>query len=203
MSTFCESPCLIATEPTICKARVCLIRHSAGGNRAAIELLFERVYTAVYRQAQRICGGGDDAQDLAQETLILAFEGLAQLKNPQLLLHWMSRIAWNRHRERLRTGKFAPAAFDEFSESRHSSLLCTTEHPVDHLILRETARTLADAVRALPPSLYQAFQLRVLDQLSTRDTALRLGTTEMAVRTRLRRARRLLRESLDRAVGSA
>lgn len=197
MSTFCESPCLIANEPTICQARLCLIRHSARGNRVAIELLFERVYAAVFQQARRICHGGDDAQDLAQETLVLAFEGLAHLKNPQLLLHWMNKIAWNRYRERLRTSKFAPPSLDTFSESHHSGFMCKPEHPMDHLILRETAETLARGVRALPASLHQAFQLRVLDQLSTRETALRLNTTEMAVRTRLRRARRLLRDSLS------
>lgn len=203
MSTFCESPCLIASEPTICQARLCIIRHSARGDRDAVELLFERVYAAVYRQAQRICRGGDDAQDLAQETLVLAFEGLTHLKNPQLLLHWMSKIARNRHRERLRASKFAPPVLDEFSESRHSSFVCKPDQPVDHLILRETAETLARAVRALPPGLHEAFQLRVLAQLSTRETALRLDTTEMAVRTRLRRARKLLRDSLEHAMEPA
>ncbi|HEY3439174.1 MAG TPA: sigma-70 family RNA polymerase sigma factor [Paludibaculum sp.] len=203
MNTFCESPCLIADEPTICRARVCLIRHSAQGNRVAVELLFERVYAAVYRQARRICHGEDNAEDLAQETLVLAFEGLAQLKNPQLLLHWMSKIAWNRHRERQRTGKFTPLTMDEFSDSQHSSFVCTPDHPIDRLIVRETAAVLAHAVRELPPSLYQAFRLRVLEQLSTRETALRLDTTEMAVRTRLLRARRLLRESLDRTLERA
>lgn len=196
MSTFCESPCLIANEPTICQARLCLIRHSARGDRVATELLFERVYAAVYRQAQRICHGGEEAQDLAQETLVLAFEGLTRLKNPQLLLHWMSKIAWNRHRERHRSSKFAPKSFEEYSDDRHSGLFCVPDHPIDHLVLRETAETLAAAVKALPPSLHQAFQLRVLDQLSTRETAARLETTEMAIRTRLRRARQQLRDSL-------
>lgn len=66
MNTFCESPCLIANEPTVCQARACLIRHSARGNRVAVELLFERVYAAVYVQARRICHGDDTAEDLAQ-----------------------------------------------------------------------------------------------------------------------------------------
>ena len=196
MTTFCESPCLTASAPAVCHPRLCLIRHSARGDRVAIELLFERLYATVYRQAQRICRRDDDAEDLAQETLILAFEGLAKLKDPQLLLHWMSKIAWNRHRERLRASKFAPPSFDEYSDSRHSSFVCKPDHPVDRLILRETAETLARGVRALPPSLHDAFQLRVLDQLSTRETAIRLDTTEMAVRTRLLRARRILRNSL-------
>ena len=203
MNTFCESPCLIANEPTVCQARACLIRHSAQGNRVAVELLFERVYAAVYVQARRICHGDDTAEDLAQETLVLAFEGLAQLKNPQLLLHWMSKIAWNRYRERQRTGKFAPPTLDEFNDSQHSCFVCKPDHPIDRLIVRETAAVLAQAVRELPPSLYRAFQLRVLEQLSTRDTALRLDTAELAVRTRLRRARRLLRESLDRTLEPA
>jgi len=196
MNTFCESPCLIANQPTICQARVCLIRHSARGDRAALELLFERVYAAVYLQAQRLCRGGDEAEDLAQDTLVLAFEGLANLRNPKLLLHWMSKIARNRHLERHRTSVFAPTATQEFSESQHSGFVCKPDQPIDRLILRETAESLTRAVRELPPSLYQAFRLRVLEQLSTRDTALRLGTSEMAVRTRLRRARCLLRESL-------
>ena len=149
-----------------------------------------------------MCHGGDEAQDLAQDTLVLAFEGLANLKNPQLLLHWMSKIAWNRYRERLRTGKFTPHSIDEYSESQHSGFMCKLDHPVDHWILRKTGETLANAVRALSPNLYQAFQLRVLDQLTTRDTALRLETTEMALRTRLRRARRLLRVSLGPTAAS-
>jgi RNA polymerase sigma-70 factor, ECF subfamily len=202
MTTFCESPCLLANAPTICQSQLCLIRHSARGDRVATELLFERLYAAVYQQAKRICHGGDDAEDLAQDTLILAFEGLAHLQDPQRLLHWMSKIAWNRHRERLRVSKFAPPSLDEYVDSRHSSFVCKPDQPVDRLILRETAETLKRAVRALPPSLYDAFRLRVLDQLSTRETATRLSTTEMAVRTRLRRARLILRNSLNRQTDS-
>ncbi len=115
----------------------------------------------------------------------------------------MSKIARNRHLQRFRTSRFAPPSFDEFSDSRHSGFACKPDHPLERLILRETAETLARGVRALPPSLHEAFQLRVLHQLSTRDTAIRLNTTEMAVRTRLRRARRLLRDSLNRALESA
>jgi len=203
MTTFCESPCLLANGPTTCQGQRCLIRYSAHGDRRATELLFERLYAAVYRQARRISRGGDDAEDLAQDTLILVFEGLAQLQDPQRLLHWMSKIAWNRHRERLRVSKFAPPTLDEFNDSKHSCFVCKPDHPIDRLIVRETAAVLAQAVRELPPSLYRAFQLRVLEQLSTRDTALRLDTTELAVRTRLRRARRLLRESLDRTLEPA
>jgi len=202
MTTFCESPCLLANTPTICRGQRCLIRYSARGDRGATELLFERVYAAVYQQARRISRGGDDAEDLAQDTLILAFEGLAYLQDPQRLLHWMSKIAWNRHRERLRLGKFAPPSFDEYVDNRCSCFVCKPDHPVDRLILRETAESLSRGVRALPPTLYDAFRLRVLDQLSTRETAARLSTTEMAVRTRLRRARQMLRKSLHRETES-
>ncbi len=177
--------------------RRCLIRHSARGNRIAIELLFERLYAAVYRQAVRLCQGSDEAQDLAQETLALAFQGLAQLKEPQLLMPWLVAIARNRHRERHRKSKFAPPTFDEFSDHLHSAIPCPPDSPIDRLIQQETARTLARATQALPPLLSQAFQLRVLEQLSTHDCAVRLGITEMAVRTRLSRARNLLRNSLS------
>ena len=197
MSTFCESSCLIANEATICKSRLCLIRHSARGDRVATELLFERVYAAVYRQAQRLCKGGDDAEDLAEETVVLAFEGVAHLKNPQLLLHWMSKIAWNRHLERLRKGEFSAAGSDGDSGNGRSSFVCRPDGPVNHVMLRETAVTLVRAVKALPSSLQQTFRLRVLEQLSTRETAARLGTTESAIGTRLGRARRMLRDSLD------
>jgi len=198
MTTFCESPCLNVSAPADCQVGRCLIRHSVCGDRVAIELLFERLYSAVYRHARRICRGGDEAQDLAQETLVLAFEGLAQLKSPQFLMRWMNKIARNRHRERLRISKFAPRSFDEYSDSQHSGFASKPNHSIDHLILCESVESLAGAMLKLPPSLGQAIQLRVLEQLTTRETAQRLATTEMAVRTRLRRARRLLRNSLDR-----
>ncbi len=194
MDNFCESPCLTKSGSTSCRGRRCLIRHSMDGDRVATELLFERIYAAVYRKARFITQQGDDAEDLAQETLVLAFQGIAQLKNPRLLLNWLSKIALNRHRERLRVSRFAPPKLDEFSEAIHSDYACRPKSAADHLIWRETANRLSRSIQALPPNLHQAFQLRVVEQLSTHETARLLGTTEGAVRTRLRRARIMLRE---------
>lgn len=201
MTRFCESPCLAEQKTIPCHARRCLIRQSARGDRVAIELLFERIYSAVYRHTLRICQDADEAQDLAQETLALAFQGLSGLKQPHLLMRWLTTIARNRLRERHRKSRFAPPAFDEFSDHLQFVPLRQPDSPIDRLIVRETAGTLARAVRSLPPLLNQAFQLRVLDQLSTKDTAARLGITEMAVRTRLSRARIVLRNSLNQTTG--
>ncbi|MGC4051153.1 MAG: sigma-70 family RNA polymerase sigma factor [Paludibaculum sp.] len=202
MIRFCETPCLTAQKTTPCRGRRCLIRQSARGDRVAVELLFERIYTAVYRQAQWICQDRDEAQDLAQETLALAFQGLGSLKEPRLLMHWLTTIARNRWRERGRRSKFAPPSLDEFTDNLHSASSCQSDSPIDRLIFRETAETLAQAARALPPLLGQAFQLRVLDQLSTKDTACQLGISEMAVRARLSRARIQLRNSLRNSAGN-
>ncbi|MGJ5816471.1 RNA polymerase sigma factor [Paludibaculum fermentans] len=197
MTSFCDTPCLTAQNAAPCQVRRCLIRHSARGDSVAIELLFERVYTAVYRQAAHLCQGRDESQDLAQETLALAFQGLGKLKEPRHLMPWLAAIARNRLRERHRKSKFAPPALDEFSDGLHLAIPCSPDSPIDRLIVRETAESLARAARALPPLLNQAFQLRVLEQLSTRDCAARLGITEMCVRTRLSRARHLLRTALN------
>ncbi|MBN9661033.1 MAG: sigma-70 family RNA polymerase sigma factor [Acidobacteria bacterium] len=201
MTRFCDSPCLTAQKTASCQARRCLIRQSARGNRVAIELLFERIYSSAYRHALRICQDADEAQDLAQETLALAFQGLSSLKQPHLLMHWLTAIARNRFRERRRKSRFAPPAFDDFSDGLQLVPLRQPDSPIDLLIVRETAGTLAGAAQSLPPLLNQVFQLRVLDQLSTKETAACLNITEMAVRTRLRRARIVLRNSLNRNAG--
>lgn len=191
-SGYCELACLNPKAP-LCRGRKCVIRGSMAGEKAATEQLFEQLYASIRRYAAILCPRPEDAEDLTQETLALAFAGLPELRQPRQLLHWLRTIARHRHLERLRLHHSEPRTFEMVQEEISP---CLDPDPQVQVMTRETALRLASAIRSLPPSLRSAFHARVIDGLSTRDAAQRLGTTEAAVRTRLRRARVLLRFAL-------
>jgi len=160
----------------------------------------------LYRRALRLTGNPADAEDARQEALLKAFSRLNQFAGQQDegkddLHAWVSRITTNASIDLIRQrreGKYISleepgiAPEDTFG----SRLPARTDNPEERYARREQRVLIAGAIARLAPDLRQICLLRDVLQYSTHEVAARLGISSVAVRLRLFRAHRRLREDL-------
>lgn len=131
-----------------------------------------------------------DAEDCAQEAVLKALKGIRQFRGEARFSVWLMQIAVNEARTRKRKEcnvKWKPMPRD-FADWR--------ETPSEALERKEIWEWLAQALRSLGAIYREVFVLREIDQLSIAATAKVLGISTSAVKTRLLRARLMLRDKL-------
>lgn len=158
----------------------------------------------IFRYTYAMCRQREDAEEVAQETLMKVFQNLDQLHDPERLKPWIFRIAKNACLMKRRKSVFAPTAelsLDELKPSKDGEMRLQI---ADWSLLPDQAAENAELREALDhavaelPELYRAvFLLRDAEQMSTEDTADILGVSTDVVKTRLHRARLALRKQLD------
>ena len=160
----------------------------------------------LYRRALRLTGNPADAEDARQEALLKAFSRLSQFagqhdEGKDDLHAWVSRITTNASIDLIRQrreGKYVsleePGMVPE--ETLGNRLPARSDNPEERYARREQRVLMAGAIARLAPDLRQICLLRDVLQYSTREVAERLGISTVAVRLRLFRAHRSLREIL-------
>jgi RNA polymerase sigma factor (sigma-70 family) len=196
MTPLCDAPCLSVARSNGCAGKRCLIERARKGNRAARELVFSRLYPPVLHQATLLCREHSDAEDLTQTALLHVFENFVQLRDCPRLLGWTWRVVQNTHRMSLRQSKFAPSVTVEFSDNTLVASELQSAGPFQQLIEREMQHAVFEKICELPLKLKEVLDLRVFEGKTTAQAAKKLRISKEAVRTRLVRARRALRESL-------
>jgi RNA polymerase sigma-70 factor (ECF subfamily) len=161
----------------------------------------------LYRRARGLTGNAADAEDVSQEAVLKAWSRLEQFAGKQDesiddFRAWISRIAANTSIDLLRQrrdGKIASLEQrkGQSEETIGSGLASEEQDPEERCARREMGRMLAKAIVQLPPDLRQACLLRDVLHYSTQEVASRLGISVVAVRLRLFRAHRRLREQLQ------
>jgi RNA polymerase sigma-70 factor, ECF subfamily len=155
---------------------------------------------AVYRQMIRVCGNREDAEDVLIEALLKAYRHLDQLRDSMAFRSWLAQIAkrvcWQlKARESLLPLLQLSALEDEGKEISGNDLPMEAQ-----LASRQMAELLAEAVESLPPSYRSVYQLRDVEELPGSEVAQRLEISLAAMKSRLHRARELLRQHLDAAL---
>jgi RNA polymerase sigma-70 factor (ECF subfamily) len=188
---------------------VALARDLMSGDLAAFDRFVDAYHTKLFRYVFTMCGHRDDAEEISQETLLKAFQSLAQLREPEHLKAWLFRIAKNACLMKRRKSVFAPVAEQSLDELRPSKfgggsgdglkleIADWSALPDDAAANAELHRALERAIRELPQPSRMVFLLRDVEGLSTAETAHALELGEDVVKQRLHRARLTLRKSLD------
>ena len=171
------------------------------GDRAEFARFVETYSGQVYRLAMKMLQNPQDAEDILQETFIKAYKALPNFEGRSSLSTWLYRIATNealmflRKKRPLQVSVDEPLENDE-GEERPRQIIDWCCLPESELMSTEARINLERSVEQLPESLRAVFLLRDIEGLSTRETAEVLDISESAVKTRLSRARNLLRFSL-------
>jgi RNA polymerase sigma-70 factor (ECF subfamily) len=189
------------------QGRPSLLAQARKGNPEAFAEMVSPYLPTLYRRARGLTGNAADAQDVSQETVLKAWSRLEQFAGRQEesiddFRAWISRIAANTSIDLLRQrrdGKIASLdqCKGESDETLGSGIASEEQDPEDRCARREMGRLLAKAIVQLPPDLRQACLLRDVLHYSTQEVASRLGISLVAVRLRLFRAHRRLREKLQ------
>ena len=178
-----------------------IARILAGEKELFHELIrpFERM---VYLTLISILKNETDAEDAAQETVISAYRHLAAFRGDAKFSTWLTTIAINEGRKRLRKAKGAAEESIEEQEEGHEGdftpapLTDWREIPLEALERKELREALRSAVAELPNIYRQVFILRDLEELNIEETAQALGINPGAVKVRLHRARMMLQKRL-------
>ena len=155
---------------------------------------------AVYRQMIRVCGNREDAEDVLIEALLKAYRHLDQLRESAAFRAWLAQIAkrvcWQlKERSSLLPLLQLSTLEDEGREVAGTELL-----PDAQLVRREMKQLLQEAVDALPALYRPVYELCDVEDLRGEEVAQRLGISLAAMKSRLHRARDLVRSRLDTAL---
>jgi len=148
-----------------------------------------------------MCGQREDAEEVAQDTLLKIFESFDQLQDPERVKAWVFRIAKNYCLMKRRKSVFAPEreySLDELLPNAAGAIQVSDDSALpDQQVLRaELNAELERALRGLPDIYRSVVLLRDVEGLSTAESAEVLDLSEDVVKQRLHRGRLALRKSL-------
>jgi RNA polymerase sigma-70 factor, ECF subfamily len=177
------------------------------GDVDLFEVLMRRYNQKLYRAARSVFPHDpSEAEDVVQDAWVRAFEHLDQFEGRAQLSTWLVRItlheAWSRARKRRRQ---RGASLEESAAREETSMELATPgpDPEKDASALEMRAMLEDAVAALPESYRTVFVLRAIEDMSTEETAECLELSLDVVKTRLHRARGLLRRDLLSRAGTS
>lgn len=184
-----------------------LIRRLIAGEPEAFEHFVDYFRARIFHYSWLMCGHREDAEEIAQETLMKVFESADQLREPDKIKSWVFRIAKNACLTKRRKSVFAPArelSLDELMPSKHQDgdqvrleIADWSSLPDGNALQSEMKQLLERAIRELPETYRSVVLLRDMEELSTQETAQILDVSEDVVKTRLHRARLAIRKRLD------
>jgi RNA polymerase sigma-70 factor (ECF subfamily) len=187
-----------------------LVERAQAGEADVFRAIMQRHNRRLYRAARGILGDEAEAEDVVQETYVKAFESLAGFRGESRLATWLTRIAINEAlgRKRRRRPVVDLKSLDMIDEQGEARVLIfpgvrTGSNPEADAGRAEIRRLLERALDDLPETFRIVFVLRDVEQMSVEETASQLQILPETVKTRLHRARRLLREALEEKLGSA
>ncbi|HJZ87757.1 MAG TPA: sigma-70 family RNA polymerase sigma factor [Polyangia bacterium] len=167
-----------------------LVDRYRAGEPAAFEQLVRKYQRSIYFLMARQVGDRDEAAELTQRAFIKAMQGLAGFRGAAQFRTWLYRIAVNLGLNYLRD--HAKFAREESLEARASA----GPPAVDQLVAAEDARRLRAAVTRLPRKQRLTLELRVYEDLSFREVAQILGTSEGAAKVNYHYAVKRLKQLL-------
>lgn len=172
---------------------------------AAFRAIMRRHNQKLYRLARSIMRNDSEAEDIVQETYVTAFAHLASFRGEATLATWLSRIAINEALGRLRRKRRAAAviAAEPAGDARiiPFPLAVSGDDPERTMAQRQILRLVEQATDALPDAYRTVFVARVIEGLSIEETADLLSLKPQTVKTRLHRARDLVRKQIDERIG--
>lgn len=155
---------------------------------------------AVYRQMLRVCGNHEDAEDVLIEALLKAYRGLDGLRDADAFRGWLAQIA-RRVCWRLKSRQsLLPLLQLSMLEEEGKQIAGSTPPPDAAIDGERMQQALYDAVDALPPIYREVFEMRDIEERSGEEAAAKLGISLAAQKSRLHRARQILRRNLDTAL---
>ncbi|MEO7066073.1 MAG: RNA polymerase sigma factor [Rhodanobacter sp.] len=173
------------------------------GHREAFRHIMQRSNQRLFRIARSVVHDDTEAEDVVQESYMRAYDKLDTFRGDSKLLTWLTTIVLNEARGRLRKrhNMVGLEQIDQAPDNNHQVLQFPakfgTEDPAVATARAQIRRLLEAAIDELPPAFRIVYVMREIEDCSVDETAAQLEILPETVKTRLFRARRLLRTSLQ------
>jgi RNA polymerase sigma-70 factor (ECF subfamily) len=183
-----------------------LVRRALSRDEAAVRAIIKANNRRLYRLARGILRNDNEAEDVVQDTYVRAFTHLAEFRGDSSLSTWLSRIAMNEALGRLRRQRpgvelsSLPSGVLE-AQIIQFPLLSATDDPERTMAQREIQHVVEGAIDELPEPFRMVFITRVVEGMNVEETADILGVKPETVKTRLFRARAMLRDNVEKKIG--
>ncbi|MDB5437551.1 MAG: polymerase sigma-70 factor,ECF subfamily [Phenylobacterium sp.] len=179
-----------------------LVAKAKAGDREAFRAIMTRCNQRLFRIARAVVRDEAEAEDVLQEAYVRAFAAIAGFRGEAGIATWLTRIVLNEAHGRLRRRR-TMVELDELETAQTGAQvldfpgMARSDDPEADAARAQIRRILERAVDALPEPFRLVFILREIEELSAEETARHLDLKVETVKTRLHRARRRLRETLD------
>jgi RNA polymerase sigma-70 factor (ECF subfamily) len=187
-----------------------LIARARRRDEAAIRAIVRANNRRLFRVARSILKDDSEAEDAVQEAYVRGFTRLAEFEGKSSLTTWLTRIVINEALGRLRKRRVT-VALDDATQSRDAHaggskvvpfpLMSSQLDPERAMAQSEIHRLLEKAIDALPDAFRTVLVARVIEEMSIEETADLFELRPETVKTRLHRARAMLRQNLEEKVG--
>jgi RNA polymerase sigma-70 factor, ECF subfamily len=172
-----------------------LTRDLLTGSPEAFDRFVARFRPRIFQYSWLMCGDREDAEEVAQETLLRVFESFDQLRDPERVRAWVFRIAKNVCLMKRRKSIYAPSHELPLDDAQPQADLAPL--PDRQVLAGEMKAVLHHAIGALPPIYRAVVILRDIEELSTEETAQLLDVGTDVVKTRLYRGRLALKQKME------
>ena len=176
-----------------------IVKRVIAGDAALFELLMRRHNQRIYRAVRAILGADDEVEDAMQQAYLNAYQHLEQFAGEAQFSTWFIRIAVNEALGRRRT--LRKVAGGEDDNVVLSFIPSPEPNPENVAAASELREVMEQEISALPGSFRSVLMMRDVEGLSTSETAACLDISEDLVKTRLHRARKMVRDNLYRRAG--
>jgi RNA polymerase sigma-70 factor (ECF subfamily) len=168
---------------------------------AFLERAIEQYGKATYNFAYRLTGNESDARDLTQDAFIRVYRAWRSFQPGTSFLSWIYRIVTNLYRDELRRrkGRFIEQIPEDNAPQEFGGQRPLAVTPIDDYVERQLGEPLSKALAHLSPEQRQVVILADIEEYSYQEIAEIMGCSIGTVRSRLHRARALLRRLVERA----
>jgi RNA polymerase sigma-70 factor, ECF subfamily len=166
----------------------------------SFEKLANQHKDTVYRHMIRVCGNREDAEDVLIEALLKAYRHLDQLRDAGAFRPWLAQIARRVCYQLKKREALLPLLQLSMLEQEGKEIVKDEPPMEQQLATRQMKEMLDQAVRQLPPLYQEVYRLRDIDDLPGPEVKKKLGISPAAMKSRLHRARDLVRQYLDEAL---
>jgi RNA polymerase sigma-70 factor (ECF subfamily) len=183
-----------------------LVRRAIERDAEALRAIMQRHNRRLYRIARGILRNNADAEDAVQDAYVSAFTHLASYRGESTLAAWLSRIVLNEALGRLRLRR-PTVDLDALEPERREAeiiqfpLSTPNDDPERTMAQRQILELVEQATDNLPEVYRLVFVARVIEGMSVEETSDLLDIKPETVKTRLHRARQLVRDQLDKQIG--
>ena len=185
-----------------------LVQRALRKDARAVREIIQTHNRRLYRTARSIVRDDGEAEDVLQEAYLRAFSALDRFRGESTLATWLTRIVLNEALQRLRRRTDAPLPDGNLPELREAQVIPfpssggQPSDPERTMAQRELCHLLEKAIDALPDDFRMVLVARAIEDMSVDETAELLGLRPETVKTRLHRARRLLKDMLADHLGA-